>query len=56
MAKIIENETGRRLIRLSTDDVISLVREYQTLTKRIHDYETIRKILSANCLYLPEEC
>ena len=42
MAKIIENKIGRRLIKLSTDDVISLVREYQTLTKNIHDYAIIR--------------
>ena len=56
MAKIIENEAGRRLIKISTDDLISLVREYQTLTKNTHDYETIRKILSTNSLYLPEEC
>ena len=56
MATIIENMSGRRTIRVSTDDIISLVREYQTLTHNIKDYETILKILNANALYLPEEC
>lgn len=56
MAKIIENEVGRRMIKVSTDDVISLVREYQTLTKGVTEYERVREILSQNCLYLPEEC
>ena len=36
MARIIENEAGkRRLIRMSTDDVISVVREYQRVVKII---------------------
>lgn len=56
MAKIIENKFGRRLIKLSADDIISLVREYQTLTNKTRDYTSIRKILSSNTLYLPEEC
>ena len=56
MAKIIENQKGRRLIKLSPDDVICMVREYQNLTKYTHEYEDIRKILSKNTLYLPEEC
>ena len=56
MAKIVENLSGRRLIRISTDDMISLVREYQSLTHNINDYETIRKVLSSNCFYLPEDC
>ena len=30
MARIIENETGnRRIIKMSSDDVINVVREYQ---------------------------
>ena len=55
MATIIENENGRRTIRVSTDDILSLVREYQTLTKNTHNYESIRRILSKNCFYLPED-
>ncbi|MBR1753696.1 hypothetical protein IJ732_02575 [bacterium] len=55
MATVIENENGRRMIRVSTDDVISLVREYQTLTGKVRDVESVRKILSANPLFLPED-
>ena len=32
MAKIIENKIGRRSVRLSTDDIISVVREYQNFS------------------------
>lgn len=55
MAKIIENENGRRTVKVSTDDILSLVREYQTLTKGVRDYESLRKILSENNFYLPED-
>ena len=55
MARILENRYGRRNIILNADDVISLVREYQSLTYGIESYEEIRKILNKNKLYLPEE-
>lgn len=55
MAKIIENLSGRRMIKISTDDVISLVREYQNLTRSVREYEKIRKALSAAEFFLPEE-
>ena len=53
MAKIIENE--RRIIRLSADDVINIVREYQKLTQKTCCYEHTREILNKNPLYIPEE-
>ena len=53
MAKIIENE--RRIIRLSVDDILNIVREYQQLTKHSCCYEYTREILKKNVLYLPEE-
>lgn len=55
MAKIIENTNGRRTIRVSTDDILSLVREYQTITRGVKDYQGLRKILSENSFYLPED-
>ena len=55
MAQIIENLTGRRKIRLSADDVISIVREYQSTVKCAHDYEKIREQLLKREFYLPEE-
>ena len=55
MAKIIENNSGRRTIRLSTNDIIDVVREYQTITNRCISYEEIRKVISKASFYLPED-
>lgn len=55
MAEIIENMNGRRLIRVSTDDVISLVREYQNLACESSSYTEIRAKLDNADLYLPED-
>ena len=53
MAKIIESE--RRLVQLSVDDVLNIVREYQKLTNKSCCYEHTREILSKNILYIPED-
>jgi hypothetical protein len=53
MAKIIESK--RRLIKLSVDDILNIVREYQRLTQKACCYEHTREILSKNPLYLPED-
>lgn len=55
MARIIENEVGRRMVKMSVDDIISVVREYQRVVKNPKTYEGIRMILSQACMYLPEE-
>lgn len=55
MARIIENEKGRRMVRMSVDDIISVVREYQRVVKNPKTYEGIRMILSQASMYLPEE-
>lgn len=55
MAKIIENEIGRRMVKVSADDIISIVREYQRIVKNPKTYEGIRTILSETSMYLPEE-
>ena len=52
MAYILENKKGRRLIRLNTDDIINIVREYQLIT---NGYEQTRKLLNAAQLFLPED-
>ena len=53
MARIIEGK--RRLIKVSTDDILNIVRSYQQLTKDACCYEHIREILNKENLYLPEE-
>lgn len=55
MARIIENEVGRRLVKMSVDDIISVVREYQRIVKNPKTYEGIRYILSQASMYLPED-
>lgn len=55
MAKIIETPNcKRRTIRLTTDDIISIVQEYQQLTKGFRYLEDVRDILENKILYLPE--
>ncbi len=55
MARIIDSSTGtRRTIKLSTDDIISIVQEYQRLSRGLKHLEEIRDILENNVLYLPE--
>jgi len=53
MAKIIDG--CRKMIRLTTDDVLNIVREYQRLTYHSCCYEHTREILDKNTLYLPED-
>jgi len=56
MARIIETtESNRRQIKLSTDDILSVVREYQNKIYKKADYQEIRDILENSVLYLPED-
>ena len=55
MAKIIENKKGRRMVKMSVDDIISVVREYQRIVQNPKTYEGIRMILARATMYLPEE-
>ncbi len=55
MARIIESTTNtRRTIQLSTDDIISIVQEYQQLTNKYRYLQEIRDILENKVIYLPE--
>ncbi|MBQ8886367.1 MAG: hypothetical protein IJY61_01525 [Candidatus Gastranaerophilales bacterium] len=55
MAKILENTQGRKSIKLSTDDVISIVKEYQNITKNSYSYNEIREKLNNFTIIVPEE-
>ncbi len=55
MAKIIENNNGRRTIRLNTDDIINIVREYQNYARNSISYNEIRNRLDRVEMYLPED-
>ena len=55
MAKIIENKNGRRTIRLTTNDIISIVREYQNITINSICYEDILNKLQKIDIFIPED-
>lgn len=56
MARIIENiNGGRRIIRLSTLDIISIVQEYQQLVYNNRNYSDVQSILNDNVICIPEE-
>ncbi len=55
MAYIIENQKGRRMIRLNTNDIIDIVREYQNITCNSCTYNEIREKLNKKELYIPED-
>ncbi len=53
MARIIENE--RRIIKMSVDDILNIVREYQKITRNACCYEHIRELLKKADFYIPED-
>ncbi len=53
MARIIEGE--RRIIKMSVDDVISIVQEYQMITRNSCCYEHTRELLAKANFYVPED-
>ena len=56
MARIIETQNnGRRIIKMSTDDIISIVKDYQRIVPRNSSFEDVRNYLSDVVIYLPEE-
>lgn len=56
MALIIENMCGRRMIRLSVDDILTVVSMYQQKCNcKDYTYREVRDILTDNNFYLPED-
>ena len=53
MARIIE--VKRRIIRMSVDDILNIVIEYQIICKKSCCYEHTRELLSRADLYIPED-
>jgi len=53
MARIIEGD--RRLIKINVDDVISIVREYQQITRGSVCYEHTRELLKKANIFIPED-
>lgn len=56
MARIIESETGaRRIIKMSTEDILSIVKDYQRIVPRFSSLEEARNYLSDTVIFIPEE-
>lgn len=56
MARIIESGKGnRRIIKMTTDDIVTIVSEYQRLVPRGTDYENTRNYLENAVIYVPED-
>ncbi|WP_373532169.1 hypothetical protein [Vampirovibrio sp.] len=57
MARILDNMNGRRMIRLSPDDVLNVVSLYQQQLYGLEqrDYQSIQTRLRQTDFYLPEE-
>ena len=56
MARIIESLTGgRRIIKMSTDDILSVVRDYQRIVPRFSDIDDARSYLDDTVIFIPEE-
>ena len=56
MARIIESTNGaRRMIKLSANDIISIVQDYQRIVPRFSEFNDIQDILSDTVIYIPED-
>lgn len=56
MARIIETQNGlRRLIKMSADDVISVVSDYQRIVPRGSSSDTARSYLEDTVIFIPED-
>lgn len=55
MAKIIENSSVRRMVKLSADDVLAVIKHYQTVTRGFKEAQIVRLLLKDAEFYLPEE-
>ena len=56
MARIIESQTGsRRMIKMSTDDIISVVQDYQRIVPRFSSIEDARSYLADTVIFIPED-
>ena len=56
MARIIESTDGsRRMVKLSADDIISIVEDYQRIVPRFSCLEDVRSYLTDTVIYVPED-
>ena len=54
MGRIIESG-GRRLIKMSVDDIISIIQDYQRIVPRFSSADEARNYLSDTVIFVPED-
>ena len=56
MARIIETPNcGRRIIKMSSDDIISIVKDFQRIVPRGCDASEVKSYLEDSVIYIPED-
>ena len=56
MARIIESQVGaRRIIKMSTEDILSIIRDYQRIVPRSADIDEARSYLDDTVIFIPED-
>ena len=56
MARIIESQKGmRRMIKMSSDDIISIVKDYQRIVPRTASIKDARSYLEDAIIFIPED-
>ena len=56
MARILESSDGaRRIIRMSTEDIISVVKDYQRIVPRFSTEIDARNYLEDTVIFIPED-
>ena len=56
MARIIESKNGkRRMIKMSTDDILSIVKDYQRIVPRFSNVDEARNYLADTVIFVPED-
>ncbi len=55
MARIIETKSKRRIIKMSADDIISIVKDYQRIVPRFSTESDARNYLQNDIIFIPED-
>ena len=56
MARILESKNGkRRIIKMSSDDIISIVKDYQRIVPRFSTESEARNFLADSVIFIPED-
>ena len=56
MARIIESQNGvRRMIKMSTEDILSVVQDYQRIVPRFSSVADARNYLADTVIFIPED-